>query len=199
MSLAQTGAHGADLTAGFADPVTDAQRCFRAVLDAMARPGQVHRIGRLDAPPPLGSALAAVLLTLVDQETPLWIDPLFAPARPWIAFHCGAPLVEEPARASFALVADDTALALFCPGTHEAPETAATILLAVAALGEGPSWRLSGPGLRRPALLRVAGLGERFAEAWARNHGLFPCGIDLLLCADDMLAALPRSVTVEEG
>ena len=33
---------------------------------------------------------AAVLLTLADHETPLWLDPAFAGARDWVAFHCGA-------------------------------------------------------------------------------------------------------------
>ena len=53
------------LTAGFADPVLDAQACFRAVLEAMSRPGRIQRTGTALKPPePLNRAAAAVLLTL---------------------------------------------------------------------------------------------------------------------------------------
>jgi alpha-D-ribose 1-methylphosphonate 5-triphosphate synthase subunit PhnH len=31
-----------------------------------------------------------------------------------------------------------------------------------------------------------------------RNHTLFPRGVDVLLCAGDSIAALPRSVTIAE-
>jgi alpha-D-ribose 1-methylphosphonate 5-triphosphate synthase subunit PhnH len=88
------------LTPGFADPVMDAQLCFRSVLDAMARPGQVHAVQGVSPPAPLCVAAGAVLLTLADHETPLWLDPGAARATAWIAFHTGAP-VEPAARAMF--------------------------------------------------------------------------------------------------
>jgi len=78
-----------DLSPGFADPVTSAQACFRAVLDAMAHPGRIKTAPEVTAPAPLCAALGAVLLTLVDPETPLWLDPEAAAARAWIGFHTG--------------------------------------------------------------------------------------------------------------
>lgn len=187
------------LSAGFADPVRDAQRCFRAVLDAMSRPGQVRAVPSPDVPPPLAPAAAAVLLALVDHETPLWLDPALEAGRTWIDFHAGAPMVAEPDRAAFVMTATLPALDRLNAGTHETPETSATVILQVASLEHGTPWRLSGPGLRIPATLSVAGLPDGFAAAWRTNRGLYPCGIDLILCCGDRLAALPRTVSIEEA
>ncbi len=185
---------------GFADPVAEAQTTFRAVLDAMARPGTLHRVGeRLLPPPPLDPATAAVLLTLVDNETPLWLDPAAAAAREWLAFHCGATIVETTARAAFAVARSLPDLAALPAGSHEAPEDAATLILQVAALGTGVRYRLSGPGLREPVLLLAIGLPADFATLWQRNHALYPRGVDVILCAGTTIAALPRSVSVEEA
>jgi alpha-D-ribose 1-methylphosphonate 5-triphosphate synthase subunit PhnH len=186
------------LTPGFADPVMDAQSCFRAVLDAMARPGRVHTLQGVAAPAPLCDAAGAVLLTLADHETPLWLDPHTAPARAWIAFHTGAA-VAPAAQATFAFALSLPDLAEFPSGTDEMPETAATIILQVASLTTGRRFVLEGPGLREPAVLTVDGLPSDFAVIWQRNHALFPRGIDLILCAGNLLAALPRSVTVKEA
>jgi alpha-D-ribose 1-methylphosphonate 5-triphosphate synthase subunit PhnH len=185
---------------GFADPVIGAQACFRAVLDAMARPGQLRTAGAgLTPPPPLAPATAALLLTLVDHETPLWLDPAAQAARDWITFHCGSPVADTLEACSFALALTLPPLAALPAGTHEAPESAATLLLQVDGFGHGRRYRLFGPGLREPALLDVAGLPAGFADAWQQNHALFPRGIDIVLCAGTQLAALPRSVTVQEA
>lgn len=183
---------------GFADPVADAQRCFRAVLDAMARPGAIHDVPPgLQPPSSLDAATAAVLLTLVDNETPLWLAADFAPARDWLLFHCGAACVAQASAAAFVLsraLPDFTDLRA---GSHEAPEESATVILQITRLGSGRRYRLRGPGLRSEAVLAADGLPAGFPMAWARNHRQFPRGIDLILCAGTRLAALPRSVIVE--
>jgi alpha-D-ribose 1-methylphosphonate 5-triphosphate synthase subunit PhnH len=183
---------------GFVDPVLGAQSCFRSLIDAMARPGRMHTVQGVAAPAPLCDAAGAVLLTLADHETPLWLDPDTAMARAWIAFHTGAP-VEIAAQATLGLALYLPDLAEFPTGSDEMPETAATIILQVASLTSGRRLVLAGPGLREPAVLTVDGLPLDFAAIWQRNHALFPCGIDLILCAGNTLAALPRSVTVKEA
>lgn len=184
---------------GFADPVGEAQATFRAVLDAMARPGKLHQGGEfLTAPAPLDSATAAVLLTLVDNETPLWLDAAAAPAREWLAFHCGAVTIDAASNAVFAVALSLPDLGMFCAGSHEAPESSATLILQLPALGVGTRYRLSGPGLREPSIFAASGLSRDFVEVWQQNHGLYPRGIDLILCSGTTLTALPRSVTIEE-
>lgn len=184
---------------GFADPVLEAQRSFRRVLDVMSRPGRIAAIGaELSPPPPLAQATAAILLTLADPETPLFLDAQAQAARDWIAFHCGAPIVDDPARAAFAVaLGGSIAPGALHPGTHEEPETAATLILQLPALGSGTELTLSGPGIQTRTTLRAEGLPRGFAAAWAENHAGFPCGIDIILCAGTQVAALPRSVRIE--
>ena len=185
---------------GFADPVRGAQVCFRAVLDAISRPGSLHDAGHgLTPPPPLDPATAAVLLTLVDAETPIWLAPEFAAAIDWVAFHCGAAPAPEIARAAFVVATTMPDLATLNTGTDEGPEEAGTLVLQVRGLGEGTRYRLAGPGLAAPVPLLVDGLPDGFAAAWADNHALFPRGIDIILCTGNTLAALPRSLRIAEG
>ena len=181
---------------GFADPVRDSQSVFRAVMNAMARPGRIHRIAAPAQPPaPLARATAAVLLTLIDAETPLWLDPAATAAWPWIAFHCGAtPGAIDTA--PFAVALGPVEMTDLAPGTDEEPERSTTLILQVAALGHGEQFHLSGPGLDGSETLAIDGLPEDFRAAWDVNGRRFPRGIDVILCAGDTLAALPRTVRV---
>jgi alpha-D-ribose 1-methylphosphonate 5-triphosphate synthase subunit PhnH len=185
---------------GFADPVGQAQASFRAVLDAMARPGTLVQVGQgLTPPAPLDPATAAVVLTLVDHDTPLWMDEATSASRDWIAFHCGAGFAKASADAVFALALALPDLASLSRGTHEQPEIAATLILQVTSLHSGTRYRLSGPGLRGVGTLSARGLPDDFVAIWQRNRAGFPLGVDIVLCAGTTLAALPRSVTLEDG
>lgn len=183
---------------GFQDPVLDAQGCFRTAMEAMARPGRVQEIAPPEGVPDgLEPAAAALLLTLVDADTPLWTDA-GEEARGWIAFHCGAPLV-RPGDAAFALATGVLPpLSLFHDGTDEAPQDGATAILQIRQLVAGEGWRLSGPGIETEHRLRVDGLPDGFAAFWEVRRAAFPRGVDLFLCAGTRLAALPRTVRIEE-
>lgn len=192
------------LEAGFADPVLGAQSTFRAVMDALARPGTAQPIIFPATPPaPLTAELAAVALTLLDHDTPVWLDPALVESDAvctWLAFHTGAPVTTEPADAAFALVtAADLLPALdrFAQGTDEYPDRSTTIVLAIAAPEGGPALRLSGPGIKRSAGIAPLGLPGDFGAQRAENRARFPRGVDLLLTAPGIVLGLPRTTHVE--
>ncbi|WPB83171.1 phosphonate C-P lyase system protein PhnH [Sediminicoccus rosea] len=184
---------------GFADPVFGAQAGFSALMNAMARPGRIQRCAVLQEPPPgLCPAAAAALLTLADAETPLWTDAE-GEVREWIAFHSGAPLVAEPLRAQFLLATRGMPLlAALDAGSDEAPQDSATLIVQVTALDDSAGWRLTGPGIQHGHRLAVAGLPDDFAAQWAANRAQFPRGVDVVLCTDTRLAALPRTTRITE-
>ena len=187
------------LLPGFADPVRDSQAVFRAVMDAMARPGRIHRVSGPDTPPPpLDRATAAVLLTLADAETPLWLDAAAEAACDWVAFHCGAPRTTL-GEAQFAVAMGPAEWTALGTGTDDEPERSATLILQVTGFDGGAALRLSGPGLAGEAALAVAGLPAGFVAWWADNRRRFPRGVDVILCAGDRVAALPRIVMIEVG
>lgn len=184
---------------GFADPAIESQACFRALLDAMSRPGTIVAAGPgLDPPEPLHRSTAAALLTLVDGDAPLWLDPALASAAGWVAFHCAAVAAPQHT-AIFVCAASLPTLAGLHGGTNLAPEESATVILQAAAIGEGTGYVLSGPGIETTTMLRVAGLPDDFAAQWAVNGAGYPRGVDLVLSSGDRLCALPRTCQVRAG
>ena len=190
------------LKAGFDDSVHDSQRVFRALLDAMSRPG---RIVTPPAPPEIPAALhpatAAVCLALLDFETPLWLaGPDIAETRAWLAFHAGCPFAATLDQAAFALVTDARALPAldsFALGSDEMPERSTTLILQVDGLAAGRGKRLSGPGIDGTALLAIDGATDSFWVERAAACALFPRGLDVIFTAGPALAAVPRTTQVE--
>lgn len=187
------------ITPGFAEPVQGAQACFRAVLEAMSRPGRIQHLAAGLAPPAgLDPATAAVLLTLADAETPLHHDAGEA-AEAWLRFHCGSPAA-APDEASLVLATRSLpSLAALQAGSEEEPERGATLVLQVGALHAGLGWRLSGPGIEREHQLLVEGLDPAFLPQWQARRALFPRGVDVIFCAGQDIAALPRTTLAKEG
>jgi alpha-D-ribose 1-methylphosphonate 5-triphosphate synthase subunit PhnH len=190
-----------ELAPGLVDPAHDAQRLFRAVLNAFSQPGRIVTLPNPPAGPGgIGLAAAAFLLTLVDRDTPLWLaaEVDSRPVRDFVRFHTGAAIVADRTAAVFAVLAHDAAsFDGFAIGTDAYPDRSATLLIEVPVLGAGSSRTWRGPGIDGQASVAVGGLGADFWRAWAENHALFPCGVDIVFAAGSQLLALPRSIAVE--
>lgn len=190
------------LAPGLADPPHDAQRLFRGVLDAFTHPGRIVELP--DAPTGPGTlspATVAFLLTLADRETPLWLEAGLdkQEVRDFLRFHAGSPIVHAREAATFAVIigGGGDPFAGFAIGTDTYPDRAATLVIEVPSLEDGPSCTWRGPGIDGETRVAIAGLGSRFWPAWAANHALFPCGVDLVFASGSRLVSLPRSVAVE--
>jgi alpha-D-ribose 1-methylphosphonate 5-triphosphate synthase subunit PhnH len=185
---------------GFIAPSRDAQRIFRMLLTALSEPGRVMSVEPACAPPPpLDPAAAAIVLALCDGDTPVWLAPHLAQAADFIRFQTGAPITGALQSASF-VVTDHgrrPPLAGLNQGTPEYPDRAATLILSVPALEEGIGWRLSGPGIAGCRSLRVHGIDAAFVAEWQATQARFPLGVDVVFCARDRFAGLPRSTRLE--
>lgn len=190
------------LASPFTEPVDDAQQAFRAVLQATARPGLVQSLHAPEAPAPLHAATWAVCLTLMDLDTPVWLAPELASGavRESLAFHSGCPLMDRPGEAAFVLTQGTAlpALDTVAIGSDEAPDAGATVIAQVDALGSGTPLRLAGPGIQDTATLAVQGADPALWSALTANRRLFPSGFDVLLAAPQQVAALPRTVRIQE-
>ena len=161
----------------------------RARRDVAPGTGRVDRPGGPPRPRPLHPATLAICLALVDFETPLWLDAAGRTAEviAHLRFHCGCPLVDDPARARFAVVADAGGHAGARPlrsGNGRVPRPLGDGHRAGPhALTAGAGRRLTGPGIAAEARLDADGLPRGSGRACARNHGRFPRGVDVLLTA----------------
>lgn len=182
------------LTGGFATPAHDSARAFRSVMEAMARPGQIHQLQGAAPPAPLSVAAGVLLLTLLDEGTPLYLCGAHdcQPVRDWVTFHTGAPLV-GPETAAFAL-GDWAALQpldRYALGDPAYPDRSATLIVECDQLAtRGPM--LTGPGIETATRLNLPE-----TAAFRANRALFPLGFDTLFTAGDRIAGLPRSTRVE--
>jgi alpha-D-ribose 1-methylphosphonate 5-triphosphate synthase subunit PhnH len=196
----------AELPAGFADKVLSAQSTFRAVMDAMARPGSIKRIAATAGTPrPMTSGTAAIALTLFDHDTPVWLDGAMSvtpDVAKWLKFHTSAPVITDSSIASFALVGDPKNLPpfdRFALGSNEYPDRSTTLILQVDSLTQGPAMKLRGPGIDDSTTLRAAIAPDDLFERLAANATLFPRGVDLVLVHDDAIVAIPRTTRLERA
>jgi len=180
------------LEGGFSDAPVEASHAFRAVMTAMARPGEIVKLQGAQPPAPLSPAAGAVVLTLCDPDTPVFLGAAYdtQPLRDWITFHTGAPVVEA-AHAMFAIGAwDDLPLDAFAVGTAEYPDRSATLIVELDRLNN------TGATLRGPGIKEAAALSLPDTDVFAHNVQLFPLGLDFIFTCGARLAALPRSTRV---
>ncbi|NEQ98675.1 MAG: phosphonate C-P lyase system protein PhnH [Cyanothece sp. SIO2G6] len=184
------------LLPGFTDPVHGAQRTFRALLDALARPGMLQPTPALTAPLGLTPSCAAACLTLLDLETQVWLQPQMPEAvRAWLLFHTGCRFTADPQMADFAVISDVATapdLDQFCFGTPEYPEASTSLLIQLSVLTGGQKVTLQGPGILE-AIAIYPPFPPEFWTQWQAMTTDYPLGLDVWCFAENQILGLPRT------
>lgn len=187
-----------------------AQRAFRQVMNAFARPGTVGSIegyARLGDAPVLPSCFETALRLFVDQAVTFSV--VGADAREqaeWITLQTHAHAV-CPVEADFVLVPDAAdaearreAIAAAKAGSLVEPEGGATVIVACSAVSSDDAPGLArvdveGPGVDGRASFYVDRID--WAQARADRADEYPCGIEIVLVDEDgNVVAIPRSTRV---
>ncbi len=177
---------------------------FRALLEALARPGRIFCLPA-SALPSL-SALERVAAALFDHRVGFaLLGEAEADLASRIARETGARPVPAEA-ANFLLVPSGDSrqevLKARC-GRPEYPDEGATILYGVTALAENgvpPGPLLSGPGIRESARPGVAGLSVKEWDNLRLLNQEYPLGVDafLVTLAGEVMG-IPRSTRIQGG
>jgi alpha-D-ribose 1-methylphosphonate 5-triphosphate synthase subunit PhnH len=179
----------------------DSQQVFRAVLEALARPGTPMPLPR--EPLKVLAPAVTAIVALADSTTGVCV--LENPGDRWadaIATATASPIwPAEMARlvaATRPVSADE--IRGFTRGSARAPEDAALVAVGVRDVyGGSRRWTLAGPGVCGTVTVAPQGISEGFVAARAEAVAAYPAGIDVLLVADDgRVVGLPRTTTISE-
>jgi len=173
----------------------EAHAVFRAVLDALARPGTVQRLPRVGAAPPV--LLPVLALATLDTPVALLGDEPDGRWRARVRLATAAPSAAVPrARLVAALRSPaPTDVAGLARGSAQAPEDAALAAVVIGGVDGGPdAYELRGPGVDQVVTVALRGWDWPLHAARAEATAEFPAGPDLLLVAPDgRLVGLPRT------
>lgn len=202
------------------------QAAFRALLDAMARPGEATELPRGDAAladdaeeAGLLAATVTVVDVLLDAATTFAVAGEGGDAARVVSRRThalAAPVEAAPYVLLPASVGGEEAgevVRALTPGTLLDPQLGATCVVECSSLvgtdrdgrrigsaagaGVASTWRLSGPGIKESA--HVACDRADVLRARVERGDEFPCGIDLALVdRAGHVVAIPRTTSIEE-
>jgi|YelNatPaOPRAMG01_1025707.scaffolds.fasta_scaffold27603_3 alpha-D-ribose 1-methylphosphonate 5-triphosphate synthase subunit PhnH len=190
------------------DPIYSSQRVFRKLLDCMARPGKVVEIREFEASAWNFTYVAAVALTLMDEETTFaTLGPGWEEFASFCKFHTGSkPVTAE--KADFVFINGEyysPELEKIRRGNLLFPDQGATVICRVSSIYsgelrsdlEGIFLRLKGPGILGERELALNGLTKENLACLKKLNSEFPLGVDIILVSfNGNLACIPRSSNI---
>lgn len=200
------------LVAGLANPTRDCQNIFRQALKAISEPGSIVNVvdeaEQLASLGLLSPAMFALIHTLTDQQTTLWLADSFSQGNiaKNLQFHAGVELIQNKSQVMFAcaMANEIEDISLFNAGTDESPEMSCSMLLQVAELDIGANannhattLQLTGPGIASFKKVSLTGLSPQIIKYLVERSHPFPRGLDFYFVSQQQLLCIPRTTKVE--
>lgn len=187
------------MLAGLTDNIHVPQQYFRKILRAMSEPGTQITLEQAPTWGQLNAASVSVLLTLCDQNTPVYISPNLTQTGTTAAlqFYTHAA-IEAADVAQFIFVdADAFDAAAYAHGDEIYPEQSSTVVIQIDSLTGGKSLTLTGPGIQGEKNIAPV-LSDALLAYYRTQVQKYPLGIDTILTCGAELMAIPRSTCVQE-
>ncbi|MFM9837809.1 MAG: phosphonate C-P lyase system protein PhnH [Cyclobacteriaceae bacterium] len=186
------------------DEVFDAQEQFRIIMDAMARPGKIHRLPQLDILPPegLNKVSALVGFGLLNADVSFACSDFNEnEIESYLSVNTGAypSSIELADYVFFTGNEDASVLQKVKMGTLSYPEQSATLILSITSISEMETEGvlkiiLKGPGIENTNTVFVTGVNDKLLNEIKIINQEFPLGVDLILTdIDNQLICIPRS------
>lgn len=186
------------------DPVFDCQKVFKALMNALARPGKIvsiaENVKKIDQP---NAPLVAAGLTLLDNwkkffvyEAPELEETLHQmtygiPCEIHQADYIFLPTGKVPLEICHKILSQAKI------GTLPQPHESATIFLGLDSLEGGEEGTLTGPGIDGTISISLPEEGWMWIKELRRMNFEFPCGVELyFLTPRGDLMGIPRKVKI---
>lgn len=188
---------------GFCE-IFDSQKNFRAIMDAMSKPGKVKKLTEhkfINYPANFNPYVLSVLKTLGDNSV-----SFSAPVEALKYIELNTLMVTENLKkADYHVFYGDRYLNEIMDvkiGTAEFPEDSATLVISVEDIKEGTSSglsaRLKGPGIKDFNDITFKGLDIRYMADIKELNSSYPLGIDVILVGlDGSIACISRTTRLE--
>lgn len=186
------------------DPMAS-QAVFRCLLNALSRPGSVHKLPTADAPVPGPAASLGALIVplgLADVDTTVAVvDDEAAAEEVCRATGAAAAPADSADLVALRQPVEAATISRLTRGSALAPEGGAKVGIDCTCLhagrAGGVTLTLSGPGVPHSKLLGVDGLTAETLGAVAHAQADRPAGIDVWLIDErGQVAGLPRSCRI---
>lgn len=195
------------------DDVYDTQHNFRALMDAMSRPGTIFKLKkhgfslnqRLFNP-----NILTVLKTLGDKNVTFCLGTIYDEEyTTYIEINTGMrPVAIEYADyAVFYGKFYDDAISRVNTGTLEFPESSSCVIISVEKILEGAGLesaaghkliKMKGPGIKDASKISLTGFDLKFARMITKLNAAFPLGTDVIFAGEDgNIACMPRTSMIE--